>query len=99
MTINFIKMHGLKNDFIIIDGRQKRVRLLKNNIKKISNRKKGLGCDQIIILEKPKNKKTNVFIKIYNADGSETYACGNASRCVAFLLMNELRKKKNCYSN
>ena len=51
MTINFIKMHGLKNDFIIIDGRQKRVRLLKNNIKKISNRKKGLGCDQIIILE------------------------------------------------
>ena len=43
MTINFIKMHGLKNDFIIIDGRQKRVRLLKNNIKKISNRKKGLG--------------------------------------------------------
>ena len=68
MTINFIKMHGLKNDFIIIDGRHKKVHLLKNNIKKISSRKKGLGCDQIIILEKPRNKKTNVFIKIYNAD-------------------------------
>ena len=94
MTINFIKMHGLKNDFIIIDGRHKKIHLLKNNIKKISSRKKGLGCDQIIILEKPRNKKTNVFIKIYNADGSETYACGNASRCVAFLLMKEFKKKR-----
>ena len=94
MTINFIKMHGLKNDFIIIDGREKKVYLQKNLIKKIANRKNGLGCDQIIILEKPKNKKTVAFIKIFNADGSETNACGNASRCIAFLLMKELNTKK-----
>ena len=94
MTINFIKMHGLKNDFIIIDGRKKKVYLQKNLIKKIANRKNGLGCDQIIILEKPKNKKTVAFIKIFNADGSETNACGNASRCIAFLLMKELDTKK-----
>ena len=87
-------MHGLKNDFIIIDGREKKVYLQKNLIKKIANRKNGLGCDQIIILEKPKNKKTVAFIKIFNADGSETNACGNASRCIAFLLMKELNTKK-----
>ena len=94
MTINFIKMHGLKNDFIIIDGRQKKVYLLKNNIKKIANRKKGLGCDQIIILEKPKNKNALAFVKFYNSDGSKTKACGNAARCAAFLLMKEFKKKK-----
>ena len=94
MTINFIKMHGLKNDFVIIDGREKKIHLSKNQIKKIANRKIGLGCDQIIILEKPKNKKTFGFIKIFNSDGSETKACGNASRCVAFLLMKELKTKK-----
>ena len=87
-------MHGLKNDFVIIDGREKKIHLNKNQIKKIANRKIGLGCDQIIILEKPKNKKTFVFIKIFNSDGSETKACGNASRCVAFLLMKELKTKK-----
>ena len=63
MTTNFIKMHGLKNDFVIIDGREKKIHLSKNQIKKIANRKIGLGCDQIIILEKPKNKKTFGFIK------------------------------------
>ena len=87
-------MHGLKNDFIIIDGRKKKIYLNKNLVKKIANRKIGLGCDQVIILEKPKKRKTFAFIKIFNADGSETNACGNASRCVAFLLMKELKIKK-----
>ena len=87
-------MHGLKNDFIIIDGRKKKIYLNKNLVKKIADRKIGLGCDQVIILEKPKKRKTFAFIKIFNADGSETNACGNASRCVAFLLMKELKIKK-----
>ena len=50
-------MHGLKNDFIIIDARAKKIFLNKKNIRKISNRKKGLGCDQLVIIEKPKKKK------------------------------------------
>ena len=54
MDLNYTKMHGLKNDFIIIDARNKKILLNKNNIKKISDRKKGLGCDQIAIIEKPK---------------------------------------------
>ena len=87
-------MHGLKNDFIIIDARTKKIFLKKKNIKKISDRKKGLGCDQVVIIEKPKKKKTSAFIKFYNADGSITKACGNATRCVAFLLMKEYKTKK-----
>ena len=94
MIINYIKMHGLKNDFIIIDARTKKIFLNKKNIKKISDRKKGLGCDQVVIIEKPKKKKTSAFIKFYNADGSITKACGNATRCVAFLLMKEYKTKK-----
>ena len=87
-------MHGLKNDFIIIDARAKKIFLKKKNIKKISDRKKGLGCDQIVMIEKPKKKKTSAFIKFYNSDGSTTKACGNAARCVAFLLMKEYKTKK-----
>ena len=94
MTINFIKMHGLKNDFIIIDARNKKILLNKNNIKKISDRKKGLGCDQIAIIEKPKKGNSLAFVKFYNSDGSKTKACGNATRCVAFLLMKEKKIKK-----
>ena len=65
-----------------------------NKIKKISDRKKGLGCDQVVILEKPKKKRALAFVKFYNSDGSKTKACGNAARCVAFLLMKEFKKKK-----
>ena len=94
MIINYTKMHGLKNDFIIIDARAKKIFLKKKNKQKISNRKKGLGCDQVVIIEKPKKKKTSAFIKFYNSDGSITKACGNATRCVAFLLMKEFKRKK-----
>ena len=94
MAINYTKMHGLKNDFIIIDGREKKISLNSNKIKKISDRINGLGCDQVVILEKPKKKKTSAFIKFYNSDGSKTKACGNAARCVAFLLMKEFKTKK-----
>ena len=57
MIINYTKMHGLKNDFIIIDARAKKIFLNKKNIRKISNRKKGLGCDQLVIIEKQKNSE------------------------------------------
>ena len=94
MDLNYTKMHGLKNDFIIIDARNKKILLNKNNIKKISDRKKGLGCDQIAIIEKPKKGNSLTFVKFYNSDGSKTKACGNATRCVAFLLMKEKKIKK-----
>ena len=92
MNINYTKMHGLKNDFIIIDSRIEKVSLNTKIIKKIADRKKGIGCDQVVILQKPKKKSASAFIKFYNSDGSHTKACGNAARCVAFLLMKEFIK-------
>lgn len=86
-NIKFIKMHGLGNDFVIIDNREKNQKFSKDTVKKLSNRKTGIGCDQLIILEF--SKKADVLMKIYNANGSEAEACGNATRCVAGLLMDK----------
>ena len=85
------KMDGLGNDFIIFDKRKKSVSLTKEQIIKISDRN-NIGCDQVIFIEKDEN--SNAFLKFYNSDGGEISACGNGSRCVAYLLMKENNNKK-----
>jgi|TARA_B110000438_G_scaffold291111_1_gene327651 diaminopimelate epimerase len=80
------KMDGLGNDFIIFDNREKSIFLNKNQIIKISDRKY-IGCDQVIFIDKDQN--SDAFLKFYNSDGGEVSACGNGSRCVAYLLMKE----------
>ena len=85
------KMDGLGNDFIIFDKRKKSVSLTKEQIVKISDRN-SIGCDQVIFIEKDEN--SNAFLKFYNSDGGEISACGNGSRCVAYLLMKENNNKK-----
>ena len=85
------KMDGLGNDFIIFDKRKKYVSLTKEQIIKISDRN-SIGCDQVILIEKDENN--NAFLKFYNSDGGEISACGNGSRCVAYLLMKENNNKK-----
>ena len=85
------KMDGLGNDFIIFDKRKKSVSLTKEQIIKISDRN-NIGCDQVIFIEKDENN--NAFLKFYNSDGGEISACGNGSRCVAYLLMKENNNKK-----
>ena len=85
------KMDGLGNDFIIFDKRKKPVSLTKEQIIKISDRN-SIGCDQVIFIEKDEN--SNAFLKFYNSDGGEISACGNGSRCVAYLLMKENNNKK-----
>ena len=85
------KMDGLGNDFVIFDNRKKSFSLSKEQIMKISDRK-NIGCDQIIFIEK--DKISDVFLKFYNSDGGEISACGNGSRCVAYLLMTESNKKE-----
>ena len=85
------KMDGLGNDFIIFDNRKKSISLTKNQIVKISNRN-NIGCDQVIFIDK--DKSSNAFLKFYNSDGGEISACGNGSRCVAYLLMKENNNKK-----
>ena len=86
INIEAYKMDGLGNDFIIFDNRKKSISLNKNQILKISNRN-NIGCDQVIFIEE--DKHSNASLKFYNSDGGEISACGNGSRCVAFLLMKE----------
>lgn len=85
---NFYKMHGLGNDFVIIDGRKRAFIPNPDQTKSISDRRQGIGCDQVIVLEN--SDHASVFMRIYNADGSEAEACGNATRCVASLMHKEV---------
>ena len=83
----FLKMHGLGNDFVILDQRSGVQTLSRERVVQISDRHFGVGCDQLIVLEP--SVQADVFMRIYNPDGSESEACGNATRCVASLLMEE----------
>ncbi len=85
------KMDGLGNDFIIFDKRKKSIYLTKDQIVKISGRN-NIGCDQVIFINKDNN--SDAFLEFYNSDGGEISACGNGSRCVAYLLMKESNNKK-----
>ena len=84
---NFLKMHGLGNDFVIIDAREQPFTPSAEQAQKICDRRWGVGCDQLIVLEP--SGRADVFMRIYNSDGSGAAACGNASRCVASLLFTE----------
>ncbi len=82
----FRKMNGLGNDFVIIDLRGKDGVMTSEAAIEIANRKTGIGCDQVITIE----DRQGLFMGIWNSDGSEIEACGNASRCVGQLLMDEI---------
>jgi diaminopimelate epimerase len=88
-TGRFHKMHGLGNDFVIIDAREQEMQLSGAQAAAIADRHSGIGCDQLIILRP--SSKAEVRMQIFNADGSEVEACGNASRCVAKLIGDETR--------
>jgi len=85
--IPFIKMHGLGNDFVVIDARDRTLALDADAARRIADRHKGVGCDQILIIEPPQDARALAFMRIRNADGGEAEACGNGARCVAELLM------------
>ncbi len=89
---SFLKMHGLGNDFVIIDNRADGFIPDEPLRRAIADRHRGVGCDQLIILGPPSAKGADVFMHIYNPDGSEAGACGNATRCVARLLFEESGK-------
>ena len=86
-TIPFRKMNGLGNDFVVLDARACDLKLSEDEVRSIADRSRGIGCDQLIVLEPAKS--ADVFMRIYNADGSEVGACGNAARCVGYLLAQE----------
>lgn len=83
MMVNFTKMHGLGNDFVVIDGISQSVVLNSAQIRFIANRHFGVGCDQLLLVEKPKSENADFKYRIFNADGSEVAQCGNGARCFA----------------
>lgn len=92
MKLDFIKMNGAGNDFIIFDARKQEISLSPEQIRALSARDNPVtkGCDQLLIL--CKSDKADVFMQIYNADGGEVDACGNATRCIADMLYKDSNK-------
>jgi len=84
----FLKMHGLGNDFAVFDARARPLAFGIEAARAIADRRFGVGCDQLIVIEKSANG-ADAFMRVHNADGGEVEACGNAARCVARLLMEE----------
>ena len=85
--VDFIKMHGLGNDFVIVDARKHDHELSRDAIQRIGDRHTGIGFDQLLRIEP--SDKADAFMRIWNPDGSDAEACGNGTRCVAHLLMDE----------
>ena len=89
----FLKMHGLRNDFVIVDGRDQPYRPTVEEIVRICDRREGIGGDELLVIEQPANgpesSDTVAFVRIFNPDGCEVEACGNATRCVGWLFLQE----------
>lgn len=83
MLVNFTKMHGLGNDFMVIDAINQKLDLSAAQIQQWSDRRFGIGFDQLLLVEKPKTDQAEFLYRIYNADGSEVEQCGNGARCFA----------------
>jgi len=94
MKNTFVKMHGLGNDFVIFDGRKEKLEIPAKKIMAMGDRRRGVGFDQMVIIDSPKSTGTDAFLRIYNADGTEVGACGNATRCIGRLLMQDLNKEE-----
>jgi diaminopimelate epimerase len=84
----FLKMHGLGNDFAVFDARNQTLALDAATARAIADRRFGIGCDQVIVIE-PATNGADAFMRIYNSDGGEVESCGNAARCIARVLMDE----------
>ena len=95
MLLDFSKMHGLGNDFIVIDAVTRPVALSADQIRFLSDRRLGVGCDQVLVVEPARDRSMDFFYRIYNADGSEVEQCGNGARCfVRFVHERGLTSKK-----
>ncbi len=88
-ALPFQKMHGLGNDFVVLDARHRAIPLTLGQRRWIADRRRGIGCDQLIVLEPPRDRLADVFMRIHNPDGGEAGACGNATRCIAAKVMAE----------
>jgi diaminopimelate epimerase len=83
MRLRFTKMHGLGNDFVVIDAINQRVDMTPQLSRRLADRRFGIGCDQLLLVEAPRLPRTEFHYRIFNADGSEVEQCGNGARCFA----------------
>lgn len=82
VSIFFSKMHGLKNDFMVVDSITQKVHFTSEKINLLANRYSGVGFNQMLVVEPPYDPLIDFHCRIYNSDGSEVYQCGNGMRCV-----------------
>ncbi len=95
MKLNFSKMHGLGNDFVVLDGVRQRLSLNAAQIKFLADRNFGVGCDQLLLVEKATQPDVDFRYRIFNADGGEVEQCGNGARCfVRFVHDQKLTDKR-----
>lgn len=95
IVINFTKMHGLGNDFVIIDAINQHFELTPERIRQISDRHFGIGFDQLLLVEKPVSTNADFKYRIFNADGGEVSQCGNGARCFARFVRDKNLSEKN----
>ena len=81
MLIDFTKMHGLGNDFVVIDAINQDISLAPEQVRAIADRHFGIGCDQLLLVERPSSEAFDFRYRIFNADGGEVDQCGNGARC------------------
>ncbi len=81
MLLKFTKMHGLGNDFVVFDATAQPLQLSAQQLRALADRHFGVGCDQILLVEKPRSADTDFYYRIFNADGGEVEQCGNGARC------------------
>jgi diaminopimelate epimerase len=95
MALKFTKMHGAGNDFVVIDGVRQNIDLSPENIRFIADRNFGVGCDQLLLVEKAQHTEADFRYRIFNADGGEVEQCGNGARCfVRFVHDHKLTHKR-----
>ena len=94
--IPFRKMHGLGNDFVVLDARRDALAIDAATARAIADRRTGIGCDQLILIEPPRDPAATVLMRILNADGREAEACGNGTRCIARLVADETGADRVC---
>lgn len=95
MRLRFSKMHGLGNDFVVIDGVSQSVRLTPEKIRYIADRHFGVGCDQVLLVETPERPDVDFRYRIFNCDGTEVENCGNGARCFAVFVRERKLTGKN----
>jgi len=88
-TLDFTKMQGLGNDFVVVDATKKPFTLTRSQIRTLADRRFGVGCDQVLVVEQPASTRTDFRYRIFNADGGEVEQCGNGARCFVIFVRDQ----------